>query len=250
MASSLFREIIANINYNDLFKANDPGPFPLPKYRSELRQAMRNNGLLSYRFVTTKTGERLKTKKVYKQSELVVTAVRPLVNSKLLRDRGIKVIASGFGDILPVNEAIYQHRLESWRAPWQSDTEIAAAKYEYEVLRIQSRARAKAQQDLAASLNSIFQRDDISQEVMAVRILETLDRVAADPKTRQLIPPQISDLIKNTHEWITTPLSSGPPQGSVTPALGSGGPGGPGGSGGAGGSVGFGGSPPAQGGGS
>ena len=86
--------------------------------------------------------------------------------------------------------------------------------------------RDTAQQDLAASLNSIFQRPDISQEVMAVRILEALDHVAEDPKTKQLMPPMISDMIKNAHDWITTPISPQSAQAGETPEFNPGSPGG------------------------
>lgn len=212
LAASIFREIISQVSYDDFYKVGMPMPFPLVRYRARLRQTMRNNGLLSFRLVFLASGERLAVRRVYRQADLVTSKVQPLANSKILRDRGIKVIASGFGDILPVSDAVYKHRLESWRAPWERDKAIVDAARDLEVTRIHSRARALAQQDLATHLNQIF-LTTLNREVLAVRLLQSLEKVAADPKTRQLLPPNVLEMMRFAQQLLTPGDGNQPPAG-------------------------------------
>lgn len=194
-AASVFREILSQVRFDELYQLQGRTP-GVANYRARLRNTVRNNGLLSYRMVFLKNGEPFQKRRVYHVSEIVVSEVFPLMNPKLLRDRGIKVISSNFGDINPVNEAIYHHRLESWRAPWQRDTAIRTASLEFEAMRILGRARAKAQVDLAIHLKEIFESGDLPDEVIAVRLLRSLETSASDPKTRQLLPPHTLEILR------------------------------------------------------
>ena len=218
LAASIFREIISQVSYDDLYQPGSILPLPLNRYKARLRQTMRNNGLLSFRLVFLASGEPFSVRRVYREADLIVSEVRPLMNSKILRDRGIKVIASGFGDITPVSEAVYRHRLESWRAPWQRDAEIISAARELEASRIRARARALAQQDLVAHLKQIYQTTS-HQEVLAVRLMQAFDRVASDPQTRQLLPGNTLDLMKHAHQLLSLGEINPPPPHHQPPDL-------------------------------
>lgn len=209
VAASSFREIMMQVNYDQFYNiGGEDKDFPLPRYKSRLRQSLRNNGLLSYRLLFHKDGlnikdpVQLRVKKAYHETELMVTAVRPLTSPKILRDRGIKVIAAGFGDINPVSDAVYRQRLEAWRAPWQRDTEVLNAAWTLQASRVRSHARALAQQELVTNLNGIFKQNEFSQEALAIRLLQAVENVAADPKTRQLLPLNTLDMMKIAHDWL------------------------------------------------
>jgi hypothetical protein len=210
LAVAIFRELISQVNYDQLYQVGSPLPFPMFQFKSRLRHAMRNNGLLSYRVIFLKKGEPLQLRRVYAYDEVNVSAIKPLVNSKILRDRGIKVIASGYGDILPVNEAIYHARVESWSAPWKRDQEIVSGASEFETLRVHARARALAQQDLAVSLNSIIE-STMNPEVIAIRLLQTFESIASDPRTSKLLPPNTLDVMRQTHLLLTQTGYGNPP---------------------------------------
>jgi len=206
LAASIFREIISQASYDQLYQVGSPGPLPLAHFRARLRQTMRNYGLLSFRLIFLKNKEPFQLRRVYRETELEVSKARALTTPKILRDRGIKVIASGFGDILPVSEAVYNARLESWKAPWERDQVMVNATNELEAMRIRARARALAQQDLASSLKTIIDTTS-NPEVLAVRLLQALEMVGADPRTRRLLPENTMELMKNAHAM----LSSGNP---------------------------------------
>lgn len=202
VAASFFREMLSQINFDQLYNLRDPNPVPITQYKARLRRAMRNNGILSYRVLFHRSGQPLVRRKVYPRADLLVGEIRPLMYPKVLRDRGIKILMAGFGDILPVNETIYRHRLESWKASWLRDTEIVNGENQLEAMRIRSRARALAQRDIVTNLNAILQQTEIPQEVLAVRIMQALESLATDSVTKDLLPGGTMDVIKTTREWL------------------------------------------------
>ena len=211
VASAYFREILSQVNYDELYRIGEEQA-PITRYKSRLRLAIRNNGLLSYRLIYPRNGVSLEVGKAYSESDLRVTDVNPLTNSKMLRDRGIRVIAAGFGDVMPVSEAVYRYRLESWRAPWQRETEVVSATKELEATRIRAKARAAAQRDLAASMGRIFQTYENSQEILVLRIFQALEGVASDPRTRQLLPNNAIDMMRSLQMWVMPNRQMGPGQ--------------------------------------
>jgi hypothetical protein len=167
-----------------------------------LRTKIRNNGVLSFRLITHVSRRDLEADHEYPQTELLISPVRPLTAPKVLRDRGIKVITAGFGDLTPVSEAVSKQRLDNWRATWATETTIAQAGYELEAMRIRSRARALAQQELAHSFAAIFQRGEHSNEILALRIFQALEKIASDPQTKKLLPGETINLLDKVRTWL------------------------------------------------
>ncbi len=213
VAASLYRELLLQINYDDLYDIKSSSNFPLPEYKSKLRLAMRNNGILSYRLLQHTSGAPLIRGRIYSEKDLVVTEPRALTNSKLLRDRGIKVIFSGFGDLIPVNEQVYKQRLENWRIPWEEELGLARANQDLQAMRVSSRAHSQAQQDLWLSLKQLFEQTDFTEEALALRILQALDQAAEDPKTRALLPTNTLDMMRNLQNLLM-------PAGALPPNMG------------------------------
>ncbi len=212
VAAGFYREQLIRVNYDELYDIKEEKTqFPLPEYKSKLRLAMRNNGILAFRYIKHRSGALIKNR-VYREEELYVSAVRALTNSKVLRDRGIKIIASSFGELVPVNEAVYLQRLNAWRTAWEREMELSQANHELEALRIRGRAHAQAQQDLWRSLRQIFDQRDFSDEALALRVLQTLDQAAADPRTRALLPAHTIDLLDKLR-LILLPAPATPPTG-------------------------------------
>lgn len=211
VAAGFFREMLSQVNYDQLYNVGAADGFPIPTYKAKLRIMMRNNGLLSYRLLFHQNGQPIQKRSVYSESELVTSEIKPLTYPKMLRDRGIKIINAGFGDIVSVNELLYQRRLQAWRATWRRETDMVSASRELEAARLRNHARAQAQQELLVSLNDILQNQTISREVMAVRILEALDNLAAETKTKNILPGGTLDILKTTRDWLMP--------GAIPPAL-------------------------------
>ena len=202
VVAEIFRREISTIQYDNLYQsgAADAAPLPMARIKGEFRQKVRNLGLLSYRMVGHCTMAPL-TAGTYSEAELWATEVRPFTASRVLRDRGIKILGAGFSHPVP-SEEVYQQRLLAWRASWERQTELKQAQYELEAVRIRNHARALAQRDLTESLAKILNSGGASDEVMALRVLQALESAATDPKTRQLLPGDTISLMKNLHEWL------------------------------------------------
>ena len=110
VAVDLFREQLSHIDYDDLYRPDLDDYFPLPEFKKKLRVAVRNQGLLSYRLVFDISGGLLEQDRIYRVDELLASKVMLLTAPKVLRDRGIKVLASGFRDLIPVSDVVYQQR--------------------------------------------------------------------------------------------------------------------------------------------
>lgn len=202
VAADLYRQILSQINYDDLYDIKGSGNFPLPQHKRRLALAMRNNGILSFRLVYLKSNRQFNQNVIYHESNIIVSEIRPLTSPKVLRDRGIKVIMASFSDPRPVSDAVYKLRLDSWRAGWESQLEIVRATRELEAMKVRSRAHAQAQKELAYSLSRIFEAQEHSDEAIALRIFQALEKAAADPKTRQLLPGNTIDLMRSLHTLI------------------------------------------------
>jgi hypothetical protein len=163
---------------------------------------MIHSGKLAFRLVFHNSrDQQIHERQVYEALDLLVSPVTELRNPKVLRERGIKVLFCGIGDLKPP-EAIYQQRLESWQSLWKRDAELTLADHELEANRLRNRARAQAQQDLTFTLEAVFRNESVSDEVMAIRLLQALESAAADPKTRQLLPADTINLMRGMHDWL------------------------------------------------
>jgi regulator of protease activity HflC (stomatin/prohibitin superfamily) len=188
VAIDFFREIIGQVNFDDLYNTDDPAAFPMEIYKHQQKMVMRFNGLISYRVVYFANGRSLGSGAEFGMDEIQVSTVQPLRNPKVLRERGIKVISSQFGDIR-APDRVFQQRLEAWRARWLRDTEIVRGRYEQEAMSIRSAAQAEAQRDLYSTFARLYQDNVLNQEAIVIRVFQALERAASDPGTRNQLTP-------------------------------------------------------------
>ena len=221
VAAGLFRELLSRVNYDELYDVRGTGAFPLPTYKGQLRRAMRNNGVLAYRLVVPAfdgwfTAGNDKEGRDYPRSQVLATHHRfpiDLRNSKVLRDRGIRVIMSGFGDPTPVNNAVYQQRLDAWRATWEQEIDLTMADQDWSAMRERMRARSETQQELYYALSRLFSQYEHADEALTLRILQALETAAADPKTRALLPDTTLGLMRHVSALLLPPTEQQiPPQ--------------------------------------
>jgi hypothetical protein len=204
VAIDLFRELVSHYNYDELYRPDVRGNLPINELRGRLSAEMRNNGLLSYRPVLHLHGKSLAVGSMVHGSTLLTVdpkAAFLLGRSQLLRDRGIRIIASGFGDLI-VHDKVYRQRLDHWRAAWDRETTILEAGYDVEAARTRTRARIQAQQDFVQCLSEIYRSNGNSKEILTLRVLQALEEIATDPKTRELLPEDTFSLLRSVHDWI------------------------------------------------
>lgn len=202
VSADLLRAKMLTLNYNQIFQDAAVNGYPLLAYRRELAREMRNLGVLSYRLVFHVDGRALQVGQEYNLSELVVSVPQPLTSPAVLRDRGIKVIAAGFGELTPVSPVVYRQRLENWASSWKRDTQIIVAEQELAAMRVQSHARAQAQSEIFQSLSELFESNRISREALALRVYQALEEMVANPATRRLLNYETLAMMNNLHDWL------------------------------------------------
>ena len=201
VAVDFFREFLSHLNFDQLYSRDAEGELGVDFLRMQLQNRMRNNGMLSYRLLLHRNECPLTPGEVYERRHLVVTPVQALQTPKVLRERGIQIIRSGFGELIPDNE-VYRQLLAKWRADWELDTMNADAVSDLEARRIYSLTRAETQQEIMRTLSLSLGGAANSGTADAIRILQALETIAADGETRRLLPADTISVLGIIHSLL------------------------------------------------
>ena len=202
VAVEIFRNMVAHKIYDDLYVSKDPDEYPLRGFKTTFSFAVRRTGVLAYQIVRRKDGRPLEDGQICNSKDLVLSPVEDFTCSAVLRDRGIKVLGAGFGDLVPTNELIKKRIFDRWRARWQQETERTLADHELQAARIRNRERAKAQQDMIYSLSQILQSDQYTSEALVMRLYQALETAATQPTTQRLLPRDTVRMLWNLRQWL------------------------------------------------
>jgi hypothetical protein len=85
--------------------------------------------------------------------------------------------------------------------------------------RVRSRAYVEAQKELAYSLERILKQTDYSEEAMSLRIIQALGNLADDPKTKELLPKEAFDMMRNMFTFLQPQSSSGTSSSHTPPSF-------------------------------
>ncbi len=218
VASEVFRSHLQREAYDDLYLPEEKDHFPLKEFKKQFDQEMRNQGILSYRFVERKDGNPIEVGQRWDEQEIMVSPLQYFRHSKILRDRGIKIITAGFTELRP-NVAVRQQILEFWKARWDKDLEITKSKNDLEAMRIKNRARVEAQEKMTFALTEIFNDDNPhKKEALAFHLLQELESAATDPATRKLLPRETLNILWELRQWLL-PEQKTPKQAGEAPPV-------------------------------
>ena len=195
VAAEKFRILLAQWPYMNLYAPEDPNKVPLKDFKKELFRQVRNTGILAYRVVVLRDRSSLEAGKTYALSDLVYYPPRNLVRFDILRDRGIKVLATGCGDLEPVEKTIREHFVNSWRSAKQKEADLKVADSHLEIARIKNQARVRAQQNMIYHLTQVLENQEYPREALAMLIYQELEAAAANPETRKLLPADTLNLL-------------------------------------------------------
>lgn len=201
-ATEIFRDMLSGEKYDYLYQPEHPSQYPVKELKTRFDKKVRNLGVLSFQFVQRKDGSPLKKGDTWNPDELISSPVQELRTPKVLRARGIKVIFAGFSEMHPVKADVRERLLETWKAAWQRDADVLLADRDLRAMRIRTVAKVEAQREMAQRLSEIFQVAAPTQEVLALRVLQALENAATDPNTRQLLPAETINWLKNLKDWL------------------------------------------------
>jgi len=149
-----------------------------------------------------KDGQPFTVGQPWEPEQLTIFPVRSLKTSKILRDRGIRVIAATFPELKPSNPAVRQQLLDYWRAQWQRDESKKLAPYDYEEVKVRAAARVHAQDDMVKSLSEVLKDSTISRDMVVLRLFQSLETFAKEPSTRKMLPAETVHMLGNLQQWL------------------------------------------------
>jgi len=211
VAAEVFRNMIARFTLNEFYKPEDPASCPLlDEIKPEFERRICLLGMVSYQFVQRNDGAPPQIDQRVDHRNFRIAAVQELRGSKVLRERGIKVVQAGFSELNPTDPQVNQQRIENWRARWQKEADIIRADMDLEVSRIRNQARADRQSEMIEQLSSLMKSSAYTEEALSLRIFQILEEMAADPATRQFLPKDAFGLLKSLRLDLTAEKESSP----------------------------------------
>lgn len=203
VAAAHFRNLVSLYPYSYLYKPTKEVEYPLNQvFRPEFARRVRNQGVLAYRLVARKDGLPLASGQAWDAEELDTFPVQRFQTSKLLRDRGIRVVVATFPEIRPANPTVRQHLLDYWQAQWQSGEKFQRAAYDYEAIRLRAHARVQTQASIVKSLTEILKDETISRDMVVLRLMNALETFAKEPPTEKLLSHETMHMFANLQQWL------------------------------------------------
>ena len=197
-----FRTLCMAVSFDDMFRPLSPKDNPLAAIRAVLGSRMRQRGVLSFQYAEAFGGMPPQAGLIWNQNGLLLWPAQPLTAPQVLRRRGIKVIYAGFTDVWPEAPEVQETLLDHWRSNWDRKTQMTHEDYDLRARRIRNGAHARAQHEMITTLSRIFSQYPNSREALALQLFHSLEAAAVDPKTRQLLPAEVFDVIKTIHLWL------------------------------------------------
>jgi hypothetical protein len=185
------RNLLADEDYDSLLQLNDPSQYPLyEQVLPEFRRYMRNQGVLSYQFVLCKNDTPIMVGDTWVKREITFYEPQDLKNSKVLRNRGIRVLTANFSDLTPRHSGVREQMFDQWRIHWESEAKQVATQAEVEAINIVAQARRTTYREIISNLEMAYTGVSVPKDVLAMRLIKTIEQAIEDPKTQALMPKE------------------------------------------------------------
>jgi regulator of protease activity HflC (stomatin/prohibitin superfamily) len=113
---------------------------------------------------------------------------------------GIEPLGGGISNLLPVDNQLLQQRIGNWQAEWARRITAEIGKGEAEYIRMVESARAQAQAEMIRTISEGFEKagtsEEITSEVIALRFVETLEKMIQSPEVQQALPPASAETVE------------------------------------------------------
>lgn len=218
VATEVFRNMLNSRRYDDLFSLQDENEYILQtQFKPAFARRMALLGVASYQVIGRQDGENPAIGQKVTSRTFYVNEVKSLVSSKVLRDRGIKVIHAGFTEITPVDKAVQEKRLALWRDRWQVNLDLEHARIEKEVQAKYTQIRAKTQYETTGMLLNLLKNTSYSVEALTQQVYQRLGDLATDPHVAQLLPEDALHILHNLPFGPDVDIS--PPSSAASPGV-------------------------------
>ena len=197
------RNLLADEDYDRLHEFVDPAQFPLfERVLPEFRRYMRNQGVLSYQFVMLKNNLPIQAGDTWVTRDIAFYEPQDLKNSKVLRNRGIRVLVANFGELSPRHPDIREQMVDQWHIRWDDEAKAIATQSEMEAINIVARARQTTYREMISNLEMAYTGVSVPKDVLVLRLLKTIEQAIEDPKTRSLLPKDSLSILLELRNYL------------------------------------------------
>lgn len=198
-----FRNMISPHSYDSLFLPEEQSRFPLINdIKPAFARKLKSLGVLSYQFVFRKGNKSPEINQRVDHRQFRIAPPREFQSSKVLRDRGIKVIYAGFSELSPTDQGVKLQRFYNWQVRWQQEADSSRLDLDREVMLTLDKARARRQKEMIDSLSNLMKSSSYTEEALILKMLQALEEAATDPKTRQMLPKETIELLGKLRTWM------------------------------------------------
>lgn len=192
-----FRILLSQKPYLSLYHLDNPDFTPMKEIKDELKKRVRNKGVLAFRVIRRQNHAALNMGDSIPESKLVMYPPRTLTSPKVLRDRGIKIIHAGFGELEPLEENVRKQFQRAWLAEKKKEDAIKSADTRLEEERIKNFARLRTARMKNHQFAKLLEKQEYPREALAILIFQELEAAAANPKTRSLLPENTLEIMNS-----------------------------------------------------
>lgn len=212
-----FQKEMKKYDFGDLYHVDSSSSSHLRTIKENFGRRVKFQGKLSYRFLSKVIHQEHKKNKwsvepffmedvrrVLESRHFEFSPPQELNAEKVLRDRGIKVIAAGFPELRVKDSALGEKILatwkDTWKARWEKEIAVIESIHELEARREIDHARAQTQRELTYILSDLFQKTEHTKEALALRMFQALERNAANGGQ----PRDVLSMLQSLYRWLLT----------------------------------------------
>jgi hypothetical protein len=205
VATQILRDMLSQVTYDSLFLPNDPTRFPLlSEFKPNFARKLRYQGVLSYQFVHRLDGQPPEVGQRLEDRQFRLAPVKELHTSKVLRDRGIKVLHAGFSELIPTRPRLRPRRPDTWSARWQREADQIRADLDLDAVSVKNRARLMKQREMITKLSQIVNTPGSPEEMRVPLVFKELEAIISQPPTRRLLPEDILHVLGVLQQRLTS----------------------------------------------
>ncbi len=207
----IFQKEMESYYFDDLYPMNNPIKYSLGDVKSRFGRKVKLQGKLFYRVLGKRVEKTHKNNKLnstpfqnkniektLKKTLLYFSSTNELRSSKILRDRGIRIIAAGFPELRVAEEELKEKFMDVWIARWKKNTDIVTAAYTLEAEREIANKRAETQSELTYTQSQQFKNTKHIKEALALRTYQALSGIA----TQEAHSRETLVMLQNLHRWL------------------------------------------------
>lgn len=207
----IFQKEMESYYFDDLYPMNNPIKYSLGDVKSRFGRKVKLQGKLFYRVLGKHAEKAYKNSKLnstpfqnidiektLKKARFYFSSTNEFRSSKILRDRGIRIIAAGFPELRVADEELKEKFMDVWIARWKKNTDIITAAYTLEAEREIANKRAETQSELTYTQSEQFKHTKHIKEALALRTYQALSGIATEKDySRETLV-----MLQNLHRWL------------------------------------------------